>query len=417
MKLLLAEDSTPLRGIIRQMLAGLGHNEIVEAADGLEAWTHLQTGGFDLLLTDWNMPRMSGLKLLQKVRQSDDLQSLPVVMLTTRSNKQDIISAMKAGVNNYVTKPCKPSDLQQKLEKAVLQQARKQPNTTAESERILAGSRRFRPSQRGPYVLLYEVSGDMEAFVAGRQGDLLRYFGTICEVLDKANDMYPGLELGYRIEKETKEITRLVNDAGELVRLVMISAREDAGVSLARRLCHGQRKPPPTYLVCDSLSGLGLDQRNAVAGMGVDSIERSQIDADRFRQLLKSHLVPMVESGPDGLKYLTVLEGTGGHAKPGKLVTVEVQGMLRDGAVFEDSRQSGEPLQFVIGQGEVAPGLELGVGTMRQGGRSLFVLPAELGYPEGDEERGISAGDKLIYAVELVGIRDAPHEEEDILVE
>ena len=106
MKVLLVEDSTPLRGIIKQMLASLGYDEIVEAGDGLEAWDHLEASSFDLLLTDWNMPNMSGLELLQIVRETPSTADMPVVMLTTRSNKQDIISAVKAGVNNYVTKPC-----------------------------------------------------------------------------------------------------------------------------------------------------------------------------------------------------------------------------------------------------------------------------------------------------------------------
>ena len=146
MKVLIAEDSNTMRGIVREMMRRLGYNEIVEAEDGQQAWEQLNQGSFDLLLTDWNMPRMSGLELLQKVRESPDLAAIPVVMLTTRNNKEDIVSAMKAGINNYVTKPvdydlsyrycykyetradsilCKKSDLQGRIsddeKKAVLE--------------------------------------------------------------------------------------------------------------------------------------------------------------------------------------------------------------------------------------------------------------------------------------------------------
>ena len=218
----------------------------------------------------------------------------------------------------------------------------------------------------------------------------------------------PLMRLSYGIEQETQDVTRQVNDPDQLVRLVMISARQDTGFSLARRLCYGKETFPPTYLVCDSFTGLDSNQRSAMVGAGVEIVERKEIDTDRFRELLKSHLIPEVESGPTGLKYLEVLKGTGDRPKSGQLVTVQVQGLLRDGAVFEDSRRRGGPLQFVIGHGDVVPGLELGVGTMRLGGRTLFVVPPELGYPAGDEDRGIPADEKLIYAVELLGIRGAP---------
>ena len=95
MKVLLVEDSTPLRGIVKQMLTGLGYEEIVEAADGLEAWDHLEESSFDLPLTDWNMPNMSGFELLQLVRQTPSTADMPVVMLTTRNNKQNLCASAK----------------------------------------------------------------------------------------------------------------------------------------------------------------------------------------------------------------------------------------------------------------------------------------------------------------------------------
>ena len=83
---------------------------------------------FDLLLTDWNMPQMSGLELLQKVRGTPDMAPLPVVMLTTRDNKEDIVSAVKVGINNYVTKPCKPTQLKDKIVKALIHAVKKHPS-------------------------------------------------------------------------------------------------------------------------------------------------------------------------------------------------------------------------------------------------------------------------------------------------
>jgi two-component system chemotaxis response regulator CheY len=119
MKILLVEDSDAMRGVVREMLRRLDYGEVVEASDGEEAWFQLCQEPFDLLLTDWNMPNMSGLELVEMVRQKPEFSDLPVVMLTTRNNKQDIVSAIKAGIDNYITKPCKPSQLKSKIDKAM----------------------------------------------------------------------------------------------------------------------------------------------------------------------------------------------------------------------------------------------------------------------------------------------------------
>lgn len=120
MKMLLVDDSATLRKIAVQMLNKLGFRCIEEAGDGREALERLQAeGDFDILLTDWNMPIMSGLELTQAVRDDAALSSLPILMVTTRSGKQDIVAAMRAGVNNYVTKPFDAETLKAKIEKVV----------------------------------------------------------------------------------------------------------------------------------------------------------------------------------------------------------------------------------------------------------------------------------------------------------
>ena len=128
MKVLIAEDSDTMRGIVREMMRRLGYDDVVEDADGREAWERLNEQPFDLLRTDWNMPQMSGLELLQKVRGTPDMAPLPVVMLTTRDNKEDIVSAVKVGINNYVTKPCKPTQLKDKIDKALIHAVKKHPS-------------------------------------------------------------------------------------------------------------------------------------------------------------------------------------------------------------------------------------------------------------------------------------------------
>ena len=120
MKMLVVDDSPTMRRIVVQMLKKIGYSNIVEAGDGREALERLKAeGDFDMLLTDWNMPVMSGLELTENVRGDARLSSLPILMVTPRNMKQDIIAAMRAGVNNYVTKPFDPKTIKEKIDRVV----------------------------------------------------------------------------------------------------------------------------------------------------------------------------------------------------------------------------------------------------------------------------------------------------------
>lgn len=120
MKVLVVDDSPTMRRIVVQMLKRLGYNDITEADHGKDALERMQAAGdFELLLTDWNMPIMNGLELVQAVRADPQFAGLPILMVTTRNMKQDIVAAMRAGVNNYVTKPFDPKTIKEKIDKVL----------------------------------------------------------------------------------------------------------------------------------------------------------------------------------------------------------------------------------------------------------------------------------------------------------
>jgi two-component system, chemotaxis family, chemotaxis protein CheY len=119
-KVLVVDDSPTMRRIVVQMLKRLGYNDITEADHGKDALERMQAAGdFELLLTDWNMPIMNGLELVQAVRADPQFAGLPILMVTTRNMKQDIVAAMRAGVNNYVTKPFDPKTIKEKIDKVL----------------------------------------------------------------------------------------------------------------------------------------------------------------------------------------------------------------------------------------------------------------------------------------------------------
>ena len=117
MKILVVDDSSTMRRIIKNTLGRLGHKDLLEAEDGQVAWDVMgENEGIDILITDWNMPVMNGLELVKKVRAEEKYADLPIIMITTEGGKTEVITALKAGVNNYIVKPFTPQVLQEKLE-------------------------------------------------------------------------------------------------------------------------------------------------------------------------------------------------------------------------------------------------------------------------------------------------------------
>ena len=117
MKILVVDDFSTMRRIIKNLLKDLGFSNIQEADDGSTALPMLQQGDFDFVVTDWNMPGMQGIDLLRAFRADDKLKHLPVLMVTAEAKKEQIVAAAQAGVNGYVVKPFTAATLKEKLDK------------------------------------------------------------------------------------------------------------------------------------------------------------------------------------------------------------------------------------------------------------------------------------------------------------
>lgn len=113
MKVLLVDDSRTIRNIQKKVFAQLGYTDILEAGDGVEALEILSKTRPDLALIDWNMPRMDGITLVRKIRETD--KTLPLIMCTTEAEKSRVIEAIQAGVNNYLVKPFTADTLKERI--------------------------------------------------------------------------------------------------------------------------------------------------------------------------------------------------------------------------------------------------------------------------------------------------------------
>jgi two-component system chemotaxis response regulator CheY len=116
MRFLVVDDSSTMRRIIVNTLNKLGYQEVVEAGNGREGIDRVTAGGVDLVITDWNMPEMNGIDFIRALRATEKMKDTPVLMVTTNAAKDDIVEALRAGVNNYIVKPFTPDTFKEKIE-------------------------------------------------------------------------------------------------------------------------------------------------------------------------------------------------------------------------------------------------------------------------------------------------------------
>jgi two-component system chemotaxis response regulator CheY len=114
---LVVDDFSTMRRIVRNLLKELGYNNVEEAEDGAEALDKLNTGKFQFVVSDWNMPNLDGLEMLKRIRASDTIKHLPVLMVTAEAKKENIVAAAQAGASGYVVKPFSAATLEEKLER------------------------------------------------------------------------------------------------------------------------------------------------------------------------------------------------------------------------------------------------------------------------------------------------------------
>jgi len=116
-KILVVDDFSTMRRIVKNILKQIGYTEVDEAEDGNGALAKLRQDKYDLIVSDWNMPNMTGLDLLKAIRADGALNGIPVLMVTAEAKKENVVEAIKAGVNNYIVKPFTAEVLREKIEK------------------------------------------------------------------------------------------------------------------------------------------------------------------------------------------------------------------------------------------------------------------------------------------------------------
>jgi two-component system chemotaxis response regulator CheY len=117
LKILVVDDFSTMRRIVKNLLRQIGYTNIEETEDGAQAYAKLKNGGFNFVISDWNMPNMDGLDLLEKVRSDPELKDLPILAVVAEYEKEKVIAAMKIGLNNYIIKPFTGEVFKEKMDK------------------------------------------------------------------------------------------------------------------------------------------------------------------------------------------------------------------------------------------------------------------------------------------------------------
>ncbi|HQU72343.1 MAG TPA: response regulator [Calditrichia bacterium] len=116
---LFVEDSPTMRRIISNSLSRIGFNKVIESENGVDALAKAEGEDIGLILTDWNMPEMNGYELVENLRSQDKFKDTPIIMITTRGMQDDVMNAIKIGVNGYIVKPFTPKVLEKKIKEVV----------------------------------------------------------------------------------------------------------------------------------------------------------------------------------------------------------------------------------------------------------------------------------------------------------
>ena len=123
MKVLVVDDFATMRKIVRNILKQIGFTNIVEADDGANAMAMIKEDSIDFVVTDWNMPNMTGLELLKNIRATEKAKNMPVLMVTAEGLSENVVDAVKAGVDNYIVKPFTAETVQAKIEQIFAKRA------------------------------------------------------------------------------------------------------------------------------------------------------------------------------------------------------------------------------------------------------------------------------------------------------
>jgi HD-like signal output (HDOD) protein/DNA-binding response OmpR family regulator len=295
MKVLLLEDQPEVGQLIFTFLQKWNMDALyVQSAE--EAWETLQEGSFDLLITDLSMPGMTGMELIQKLRQTDQHSGLPILVISGKAQKEDIVELARHDVHDFMAKPFHATALQKKIR--TIQKTQDQRARGKRINRIWKERTTFLSEVKGPLIILGEPVDSIEELRRPNNRELVGYLDHARTAVAQTNADNPSLDASYVIEHNTTNIIVYLKKHAtqQRVKLLLISPQCRGNPLLIVRLFTINRKEDlPVFLVCKHPDEISETHREGLKRLGVKTIRRANLDRGRIQKLLDKYVVGKLE--------------------------------------------------------------------------------------------------------------------------
>lgn len=297
LNVLLVEDTV---GIPMSKVLNKWGYEVSLAVDGEDAWKQASEKSFDCFLIDWMLPGISGIDLVHKLRQASHCKDKAIVMISGRSDKEDIATAASSGVDSYLAKPFTAVQLRDKIEAVVAARAAKQSgdNQRGESQRIqriVQGHMRFVKMDETPYLILGEPANTTTDLQSSQWKHVVAYLDHAARAVERANQEHEGLCLDYVIATQADEIVEHVKSliTRERICAVLLSVDfKGNALRLTRLLCANRSKDEfAVYLVCNSQNDIPFIQQAELEELGVRICERADLGESGWQDLIAQQVI------------------------------------------------------------------------------------------------------------------------------
>ena len=290
MKILLVEDDEKIGQLIANGLQEHGH-ETARVQDGRQAWQLLEDRPVDLLITAWRVPGLSGTRLVEKLRRDGRFADLPIVMMSGRADKADIVGAIKTGVNGFLVKPFTVAQLLKKIA-AVLQGGG--PSLERQIQAVCKGLEAFDREGTNALVVFGEADNTAAALARPHRREVANYLVRAVEAIARTRADHADLDLGYVVDTSVKDVLLRTTrrETRDRVKLVLCSVECSGNRALLMRLLKiNEEGGRSAFLVCDDYRQIPAEQRAEFEKLGADIFERQYLSADNLRTLIEGHVV------------------------------------------------------------------------------------------------------------------------------
>ena len=289
MIVLLVEDAQGMRKLVATMLLGMGFTNVIEAKDGAEGWKRLTQHDVDVVLTDWNMPIMDGIELVEKIRRVPDYQDLPILLFTARTTKEDVLHALKAGIDTYITKPFTQQQLHTKIQTALLKRSRQQVND------ILRYQDKVDRKDDFPIIIFGESDTTADQLSQSQNKIVINFLANTTAGVRNVNERTPDYHIGYMLSDSTGLVCQQMNILKDRTKMLVISSQlKGGGVTLARLASINNHGSIGIFVVCDQINELTAKERFGLDRLDITVFERRLLQTEDFEQMVSEKIVAVL---------------------------------------------------------------------------------------------------------------------------